>query len=113
MSSEVRSLRAAAGTSAGLVEVRRHNLALVTSRLRATGARSRATIAAQTGLNRATVSSLVAELVERGLVAEGVTARGAVGRPSQQVDLRDGVCCTVGAEVNHRRGSRPAPAAWC
>ena len=96
----VRPLRADAGASVGLVEVRRHNLALVLSHLRASGARSRATIAAETGLNKATVSSLVAELVERGLVAEGETARGAVGRPSQQVDLYGGSFYTVGAEVN-------------
>ncbi|GAB2570954.1 ROK family transcriptional regulator [Microlunatus antarcticus] len=95
-----RSLLADAGTSAGLLAVRRHNLALVMSHLRAAGARSRATIAAETGLNKATVSSLVAELVERGLVAEGETERGAVGRPSQHVDLRGGTFFTVGAEVN-------------
>ena len=95
-----RPLRADAGASAGLLEVRRHNLALVMAHLRASGARSRATIAAETGLNKATVSSLVAELVERGLVAEGVTERGAVGRPSQQVDLRGGAFYTVGAEIN-------------
>jgi predicted NBD/HSP70 family sugar kinase len=88
------------GASAGHVEVRRHNLALVLSHLRASGARSRATIAAETGLNKATVSSLVAELVERGLVAEGVTERGAVGRPSQRVDLHGGVFYTIGSEVN-------------
>lgn len=95
-----RPLQADAGASAGLLEVRRHNLALVLSHLRASGARSRATIAAETGLNKATVSSLVAELVERGLVAEGETERGAVGRPSQQVDLDGGVFFTVGTEVN-------------
>ena len=95
-----RPLLGAPGASAGLLEVRRHNLALVMAHLRAVGARSRATIAAETGLNKATVSSLVAELVERGLVAEGETERGAIGRPSQQVDLRGGAYYTVGAEVN-------------
>jgi predicted NBD/HSP70 family sugar kinase len=99
--SQLRPLRAQAGASAGLLEVRRHNLALVMTHLRSSGARSRATIAAETGLNKATVSSLVAELVERGLVAEGLTERGAVGRPSQRVDLRGDAFCTVGAEVNH------------
>ena len=89
-----------AGASASFLEVRRHNLALVMSHLRTAGARSRAAIAAETGLNKATVSSLVAELVERGLVAEGKTERGAVGRPSQQVDLHGGAFFTVGSEVN-------------
>lgn len=100
MLNPARPTLADAGASAGLLAVRRHNLALVMAHLRATGARSRATIAAETGLNKATVSSLVAELVERGLVAEGETERGAVGRPSQQVDLHGGAFFTVGAEVN-------------
>ncbi|SEQ58807.1 ROK family transcriptional regulator [Microlunatus flavus] len=93
-------LTADAGASAGLVEVRRHNLALVLAHLRSSGARSRATIAAETGLTRSTVSSLVAELAERGLVAEGATARGGVGRPSQPVDLDGAHFFTVGAEVD-------------
>ena len=86
--SYARRLSADAGASAGLLEVRRHNLALVLARLRSEGPRSRAALAAETGLTRSTVSSLVGELVARGLVAEGATARGAVGRPSQQVDLQ-------------------------
>jgi len=98
--SDARRLTADAGASAGLLEVRRHNLALVLGRLRSDGPRSRATLAAETGLTRSTVSSLVGELVARGLVAEGATARGAVGRPSQQVDLDGGGFHTVGAEVN-------------
>lgn len=100
MLNRARPTLAGAGASAGLLEVRRHNLALVMAHLRTAGARSRATIAAETGLTKATVSSLVAELVERGLVAEGETERGAVGRPSQQVDLHGGAFFTVGAEVN-------------
>ena len=96
----LRTPSADAGASAGLLEVRRHNLALVMARLRAAGPRSRATLAAETGLTKATVSSLVAELVGRGLVAEGETERGAVGRPSQQVDLRGSAFFTVGCEVN-------------
>ncbi|RYZ31506.1 MAG: ROK family transcriptional regulator, partial [Propionibacteriaceae bacterium] len=91
MLNPARPTLADAGASAGLLAVRRHNLALVLAHLRASGARSRATIAAETGLNKATVSSLV---------AEGETERGAVGRPSQQVDLHGGAFFTVGAEVN-------------
>src|SRR3712207_8308287 len=40
------------------------------------GPRSRARIAEETGLNKATVSSLVAELAERGLVTAGDVHRG-------------------------------------
>ena len=40
-----------------------------------------------TALNKATISSLVTELSERGLVAEGELERGEVGRPAQTVPL--------------------------
>ncbi|HEX6347459.1 ROK family transcriptional regulator [Umezawaea sp.] len=81
--------------------VRRSNLALVLRHLGARGARSRAGIAADTGLNKATVSSLVAELVDRGLVREGEVDRaGAVGRPGKSVEL-DGRCVGgIGVEIN-------------
>ncbi|MFC3688649.1 ROK family transcriptional regulator [Aquipuribacter hungaricus] len=81
--------------------VRRSNLSLVLSHLRDAGPRSRAKIAADTGLNKATVSSLVAELVERGLVGEGEVERvGSVGRPGQTVGLAPGRVVGVGVEVN-------------
>ena len=93
-------LGSGAGASADQLAVRRHNLSLVLTHLRAVGPRSRAKVAAETGLNKATVSSLVAELVERGLVAEGETERGAVGRPSQQINLDGTNFFTVGTEIN-------------
>lgn len=81
--------------------VRRSNLSLVLSHLRDAGPRSRARVAADTGLNKATVSSLVAELVERGLVGEGEVERvGSVGRPGQTVGLAPGGVVGVGVEVN-------------
>jgi predicted NBD/HSP70 family sugar kinase len=93
-------LGSGAGASADQLAVRRHNLSLVLTHLRAVGPRSRAKVAAETGLNKATVSSLVAELVGRGLVAEGETERGAVGRPSQQIDLDGTNFFTIGTEIN-------------
>lgn len=86
-------------TAADQLSVRRANLALVLDRLRLAGPRSRARIATETGLNRATVSSLVADLAERGLVAEGDLSRGRVGRPAQAVELA-GSACGLGVEVN-------------
>lgn len=88
-----------AGT-ADQVAVRRHNLAVVASHLRRHGARSRARVAAETGLNKATVSSLVAELVTRGLVVEGAVERGAVGRPGRVVEIDTSSFAALGAEVN-------------
>lgn len=82
------------------VSLRRHNLAVVLGKLRDGGPRSRARIATDTGLNKATVSSLVAELSELGLVRDGDVERaGGVGRPGQTVEV-DGRVCGLGAEVN-------------
>jgi predicted NBD/HSP70 family sugar kinase len=81
--------------------MRRNNLALVLRHLRDAGPRSRATIAVETGLNRGTVSSLVAELIERGLVREGDVQRaGSVGRPGQTVELDGRGIGGIGVEVN-------------
>ncbi|TFV44614.1 ROK family transcriptional regulator [Blastococcus sp. TF02A-35] len=81
--------------------VRRNNLGLVLRHLRDHGPRSRARIAQETGLNKATVSSLVAELAERRLVSTGEVDRaGSVGRPGLIVHL-DGRCvCGIGVELN-------------
>lgn len=80
--------------------VRRANLGLVLRHIRNSGARSRAQIATETGLNKATVSSLVAELVERGLLREGQLVRdGQIGRPGQRVELDGRGICGVGVEL--------------
>lgn len=81
--------------------MRRSNLALVLRHLRDTGPRSRAQVAVETGLNRGTVSSLVAELIDRGLVREGDVQRGgSVGRPGQTVELDGRHIGGVGVEIN-------------
>ncbi|HET6920351.1 MAG TPA: helix-turn-helix domain-containing protein, partial [Jiangellaceae bacterium] len=82
------------------VSLRRHNLAVVMRSLRDVGPRSRARIATDTGLNKATVSSLVAELAALGLVRDGEVERaGGIGRPGQAVEL-DRRVCGLGAEIN-------------
>ncbi|MEU8223904.1 ROK family transcriptional regulator [Kribbella sp. NPDC048915] len=81
--------------------MRRNNLSVVLRHVRDLGPRSRARIAAETGLNKATVSSLVAELVDRGLLREGsADATRALGRPGQLVELDGTGICGVGAEIN-------------
>jgi predicted NBD/HSP70 family sugar kinase len=81
--------------------VRRHNLSIVLRQVVERGPRSRATIAQDTGLNKSTVSSLVSELMEFGLLVErGAEHRGTAGRPGLVVDVaRDGVVA-LGLEVN-------------
>ncbi len=81
--------------------VRRSNLSLVLRHLRDHGPRSRARIAQETGLNKATVSSLVAELTERRLVSAGdVDRAGSVGRPGLIVHLDGRAVCGIGVELN-------------
>ena len=72
--------------------VRRHNMGLVMRHISQEGPRSRAKIATETGLNKTTVSSLVGELIDRGLLIETDTENpGSVGRPAQMVQLSRGV----------------------
>jgi predicted NBD/HSP70 family sugar kinase len=88
-------------TPADQATVRRSNLGLVLRHLRDSGPRSRARIAQETGLNKATVSSLVAELTDRGLVSAGdVDRAGAVGRPGLIVHLDGRGVCGIGVELN-------------
>jgi predicted NBD/HSP70 family sugar kinase len=88
------------GATADQLAVRRHNLSLVLTHLRRSGPRSRARIADETGLNKTTVSSLIAELIERGLVEEGESERGGVGRPGQAIRLSGGHHFAVGSQIN-------------
>src|SRR3954454_8819923 len=88
-------------TPADQATVRRSNLGLVLRHLRDHGPRSRARIAQETGLNKATVSSLVAELTDRRLVtAGGVDRAGSVGRPGLIVHLDGATVCGIGVELN-------------
>jgi predicted NBD/HSP70 family sugar kinase len=71
-----------------LSDVRRHHLSVVLEHLVRSGARSRAAIAHDTGLTKATVSALVADLLDRGLVDEFPAPPGApgkLGRPATAV----------------------------
>ena len=81
--------------------VRRANLGVVLRHVASAGSRSRARIAAETGLTRGTVSSLVAELIALGLLRETgeTTSPLGVGRPGVALELAD-VVVGVGLEVN-------------
>jgi predicted NBD/HSP70 family sugar kinase len=80
--------------------MRRHNLGLVMRHIARQGTRSRAAIAKETGLNKATVWSLVGELIDRGLLAESSpTNAGTVGRPSRGVRLAGDGIAGLGLEV--------------
>ena len=90
----------AVGLPADQATVRRHNLALIMRTLIASGPQSRARLADRSGLNKATVSSLVAELIRRRLVTEGSVDRGGTGRPGRRVELDTSTVRCVGLELN-------------
>lgn len=80
--------------------VREHNLGLVLSTLARAPHSSRAELAAETGLTKATVSALVEVLLAGGLVTELPSVRNAVGRPSNPLELNADGPVAVGIEVN-------------
>jgi len=82
--------------------VREYNLGLVLRQVAECGPRSRATIALETGLNKSTVSSLVAELIAAGLLRESPREErpGRVGRPPQCVELDPDGPFVLGLEIN-------------
>lgn len=83
------------------MHVRRHNLSLVLRLLAGGGPRSRADLAKVSGLTRATVSSLVADLIDRGLVRElGPGSEQRIGRPATLLDLDGAHVVTIGVELN-------------
>ena len=82
-------------------EMRAANMGLILRHLRSQGGRSRAQLAGETGLSKATTSSLIADLAERGLVREGEFVRGgAVGRPGQTVTIDGATVTGVGVELS-------------
>ena len=73
-------------------DLRQHNLSAVLDLLHRFGTLSRAQLTTSTGLNRTTISYLVAELEELGLAVESkATSPSGVGRPSVMVSPGDDV----------------------
>ena len=86
--------------------LREGNRLRVLDALRSRGAVSRADIARQTGLSRTTVSSLVSDLQEAGLVIEreeaGAPAGAQGGRPPVLLALDRSVGTIIGIDFGHR-----------
>src|SRR3954452_12585477 len=85
---------------ADFADVRATNLAVVLRHLRMNAPCSRADIAATTGLNKATVSSLVTDLMERRLVREVGMTENRIGRPATMLVLDGSPYAAIGLELN-------------
>lgn len=80
--------------------VRSANLSRLLRCIYANGPTSRGDLAAHTGLSKASVTSLMADLQARGLVTTGEPTRlGAVGRPSTKVSIAPSRVAGIGAEI--------------
>lgn len=85
----------------GHARMRVSNLGLVLRYLYENGERSRAALADEVGLSKASITSIVAELAERGLVREGAVSReGRVGRPGTKIEINGSHVCGFGVEIN-------------
>jgi len=85
---------------ADFADVRATNLAVVLRYVRGHVPCSRADIAAATGLNKATVSSLVADLIDRRLLRETGLTENRIGRPATMLVLDGSPYAAIGIEVN-------------
>lgn len=97
-------LRMSYGGSLG--GLRAANLALVLSILEQAGSLSRADLMRRTGLSRSTVSSLVVQLLEEGVLVErldrGTPYKGRSGRPPILLELATLTGVVAGVDVGHR-----------
>ncbi len=85
---------------AGAHTVRRHNTGLVLGAIAEAGAASRATVAAHTGLTKATVSSVVEAMIAADLVAEtGQEQRSGRGRRGTELTLSPHGMHGLGVEI--------------
>lgn len=79
--------------------MREMNVALILECLHREAPLSRAELAQMTGLNKATVSSLVKELLDSAFVRETGLDSGERGRPAIHLTLNPDAGCIVGAEI--------------
>jgi predicted NBD/HSP70 family sugar kinase len=85
---------------ADLAHVRATNLTVVLRHVRAHAPCSRADIATATGLNKATVSSLVADLIERRLLRETGLTENRIGRPATMLVVDGAPYAAIGLEIS-------------
>lgn len=79
--------------------LRNINLSAIMNRVRIDAPISRSTLARNTGLNKATVTKLVGELISRKLIIEVGLKSNAIGRPSTNLILNPGAGFIIGVEI--------------
>jgi glucokinase-like ROK family protein len=79
--------------------LRKINLSAIMNYIRIEAPISRSTLARKTGLNKATITSLVGELINRKLIKEVGLETNALGRPSMNLTLNPDAGFIIGAEI--------------
>jgi glucokinase-like ROK family protein len=99
MFAEKSAVQARSQTTADHELVRRLNTATILDCLRLDSSLSRAGLSGRTGLNRSTVSSIVAELIDKGLVRETMLQKDKVGRPGMALELDPNGGSAIGVAI--------------
>lgn len=83
-------------------DLRNHNLSVVlNTMLRSTTPLSRADLAKETGLTKATMSLLTTLLLDNDVVCEGAPlVQSVFGRPSTPLNIQGGSICGIGIQIN-------------
>src|SRR3954452_16000134 len=94
----------AVGTHGALHQLRTANRRRVVETLRTTGSMTRSALARATGLSRTTISTLLGELIEQGLVTEASdeAARRGAGSPAPVLRLAHSAGPAVSIDVGAR-----------
>ena len=87
-------------TGTNLTHAKRHNLQIVHETIRLYAPISRADVARRTGLTAQTISNLVRQLVDSGLVVETARATGGRGAPPVQLDVNPDAAFAVGLDLD-------------
>src|SRR3954467_6636523 len=94
----------AVSTHGALHQLRTANRGRVIETLRSNGSMTRSALARETGLSRTTISTLLGELIDQGLVAEATAdgVRRGAGRPATVVRLDPSAGAAVSIDVGAR-----------
>ena len=87
-------------TGTNLSHAKRHNLQIVHETIRLYAPISRADVARRTGLTAQTISNLVRQLVDTGLVVETARATGGRGAPPIQLEVNPDAAFAVGLDLD-------------